>query len=176
MEVSTMWNLLALRTVSQAEDKREALEQAARNSLGESPIAKQKSAKSSEWYVMRLLLELKWGDKESVDAAREELLSFQHKDGGWGWLNDDDSDALATSPALFALTQSGLDINDESVSKAVRFLLSNQEKDGTWKSPSTRARDKGAVKDTTIYWSTTWAVIGLTQILPTQPKESVASK
>jgi len=123
---------------------------------------------------MRLLLEVRRGNEEAIATARSELLALQREDGGWGWLTGSESDALATGPAILALTQTGLTGEDESVQKAVKFLLETQHKDGTWRVESTRARDKGAVKPTSVYWGTTWAAIGLSQLLPIEEKAKVA--
>ena len=173
-EVSTLWNLLALRTVEGAEDQRPKIEEAAAKWLASSELAKNKSAKSSEWFTMRLLLEVSRAGEKSIALAQSELLALQREDGGWGWLTGSESDALATGPAIFALTQSGLTGEDEPVQRAVKFLLDTQRKDGTWRVESTRARDKGAVKPTSIYWGTTWAAIGLSQLLPVEEKAKVA--
>lgn len=175
-EVSTLWNLLALRTVEGAEDQRPKIEEAAEKWLASSELAKNKSAKSAEWFTMRLLLEARRGDDKAVDSARSDLLNLQREDGGWGWLTGSESDALATGPAILALTQSGLTGEDEAVQKAVKFLLETQREDGTWRVESTRARDKGAVKPTSVYWGTTWAAIGLSQLLPIDEKAKVAQQ
>jgi hypothetical protein len=173
-EVSTMWNLLALHSVEEAAEQRPKLEEAASKWLSSSELAQKKSAKSAEWFTARLLLEVKRGEEQSIALARDELLKLQRADGGWGWLTGSESDALATGPAIYALTQSGLTGDDEPVRRAVTFLLETQLKDGTWRVESTRARDKGAVKPTSIYWGTTWAAIGLSQLLPVQKTPDVA--
>lgn len=175
-EVSTLWNLLALNTVEGAEDLRPKIEEAAEKWLASSELAKNKSAKSAEWFTMRLLLEVRRGNDKAVESARSDLLALQREDGGWGWLTGSDSDALATGPAILALTQSGLTGKDETVQKAVKFLLDTQGEDGTWRVESTRARDKGAVKPTSVYWGTTWAAIGLSQLLPIEEKAKVAQQ
>ena len=165
-EVSTMWNLLALKKSGLAAKQRMPIEESALKSLSESEIAREAGAKSSEWFAMRLLLAVSGEDGEAIEEARNKLLALQHEDGGWGWLNEEASDALATGTALYALAQSGLSLQDSAMTLAARFLIKAQEEDGTWKSPSTRARDKGKVKPTTIYWATTWSVIGLAQLVP----------
>lgn len=165
-EVSTMWSLLAIRSLESSTSEDQALQDSAREWLARSSIAKQQSAKSTEWFAMRLLLESKWGDEASIAAARMKLFSLQREDGGWGWLTDQDSDALATGQILWTLTQCGLTTANQEVRQSIRFLLDTQREDGTWRVESTRANDKGAVKPTSVYWGTTWAVIGLTQVLP----------
>ena len=173
-EVSTMWSLLALHSVDEAAEQRPKLEEAAAKWLSSSELAQKKSAKSAEWFTMSLLLEVKRGDENAIAQARTELVALQREDGGWGWLTGSESDALATGPAIYALTQSGLTGSDEPVRRAVKFLLNTQLDDGTWRVESTRARDKGEVKPTSVYWGTTWAAIGLCQLLPVQEKAKVA--
>lgn len=173
-EVSTLWNLLALRTVENAVNQRAKIEQAADRWLASSELAKNSSAESAEWYTMRLLLQTRRGEEKATALARSELLNLQREDGGWGWLTGSESDALATGPALYALIRSGLTDQDEPVQRAVRFLLDTQREDGTWRVESTRARDKGAVKPTSIYWGTTWAAIGLSQLLPVENTATTA--
>ena len=173
-EISTLWNLLALRTVDEAEDQRPKIEESAEKWLASSELAKNKSAKSAEWFTIRLLLEVRRGADKAVASARSDLLALQRDDGGWGWLTGSESDALATGPAILALMESGLTGEDEAVRKAVNFLLETQRKYGTWRVESTRARDKGAVKPTSVYWGTTWAAIGLSQLLPIEEKANVS--
>ena len=173
-EVSTMWNLLALRKAGLPDEQRVPIEEAAMQSLTQSEIAREAGAKSSEWYVMRLLLAVSGDDAPAIEETRDKLLTLQHDDGGWGWLNAETSDAVATGPALYALAQSGLSLQEPSVARAAQFLLQSQKEDGTWHSASTRARDNGKVKPTSIYWGTTWAVIGLAQLLPHEPVSVVS--
>ena len=53
-------------------------------------------------------------------------------DGGWEWILNQESDALATGMVLYALNQSGIDPKQERISKAVEFLTSSQNDDGLW--------------------------------------------
>ena len=53
-------------------------------------------------------------------------------DGGWEWILNQESDALATGMGLYALNQSGMDPKQERISKAVEFLTSSQNDDGSW--------------------------------------------
>ena len=53
-------------------------------------------------------------------------------DGGWEWILNQESDALATGMVLYALKQSGMDPKQERISKAVEFLTSSQNDDGLW--------------------------------------------
>ena len=52
---------------------------------------------SSEWYATRLLFEQKFGDPKEVEAIREQILTAQQPDGGWGWSSlRNKSDAYGT--------------------------------------------------------------------------------
>jgi N-acyl-D-amino-acid deacylase len=102
-------------------------------------IAKAKSwlmtapAKSQEDKVARLWgLNLLGGPTEESRAARAVVLKGQRSDGGWGQLDEMDSDAYATGQTLFVLQATGLDRGDAAVQRGVQFLLKNQQPDGTW--------------------------------------------
>jgi len=165
-EVSTMWNLLALRSVKGVVKDRDTHEAIARKWLSDGALWNNRSAESAEWFTLRLMLESKWGQPTAVEKARSDLLARQRPDGGWGWLTGSESDALATGPAIWALTQTGTGGNTLPVQRAVKFLLRTQRDDGTWRVESTRAKDRGEVRPTSVYWGTTWATIGLAQLLP----------
>ena len=165
-EVSTMWNLLALRSVKEAAEQRLQLEAVARKWLSDGELWQNRSAESAEWFTLRLVLETAWGQPQSIEEARRDLLARQRPDGGWGWLTGSESDALATGPAIWALTQTGTGKNEKPLRRAVKFLLEKQRDDGTWRVESTRAKDRGAVRPTSVYWGTSWATIGLAQVLP----------
>lgn len=165
-EVSTYWNLAALTSIPDSPDSVAAIQTATRKRLASGLAAGESKPKSTEWFTARLLSAVRIGDEDLVASARNELLKLQQEDGGWGWLTESGSDALATGPAIWALLNSGFDWEDDSIQRGVRFLLDTQRDDGTWRVESTRARDKGAVKHTSVYWGTTWAVIGLSQFLP----------
>jgi squalene-hopene/tetraprenyl-beta-curcumene cyclase len=95
------------------------------------------------------------------EARRADLLKQQHADGGWGWLTAESSDAFATGQALYALARSGVTASAEPAQKAIAFLKSTQQPNGSWQVPSTRAKDKSKAIPTSIFWGTAWAVIGL---------------
>ncbi|MFF5756954.1 FAD-binding protein [Streptomyces longwoodensis] len=60
------------------------------------------------------------------------LLDTQHPDGGWGRLPDDDSDVLSTAQAVPVLARHG---DPLSLSRAVAYLLRQQDADGGFTSP-----------------------------------------
>jgi N-acyl-D-amino-acid deacylase len=76
------------------------------------------------------LMGLVWAGAEQRDigSARRDLLAMQKSDGGWGQLAWYKSDAYSTGEAVFALHESGVD-----APKGIRFLLSKQAGDGTWR-------------------------------------------
>jgi squalene-hopene/tetraprenyl-beta-curcumene cyclase len=148
-EVSTMWTLLALNSYGPDGVDPEARKRA------ETFLAAAQPGKSTEWYVVKLLLQ-----PDSV-SLRADLLQQQHPDGGWGWLAADPSDAFGTGEALYALARSGLPATAEPLQRSVAFLKSTQQPDGSWAVPSTRASDKNKVIPTSTYWGTAWAVTGL---------------
>ena len=90
------------------------------------------SPRTSEEKSMRLL-GMTWAgmDPALIRTAAVTLAAEQRQDGGWAQLTTLPSDAYATGQALYALHTSGL-LSQESLSKAVRYLLQTQAADGTW--------------------------------------------
>ena len=151
-QVTTMWTLLAL-----AQSNASAKHRASADALIENP-----SPESTEWWVARLLLAK---ERESDNAAkwRSELLACQNQDGGWGWRTEDESDALATGMALYAIirTSTDLEADRNAISEAQRFLIETQRPDGSWAVPGTKKTTRKKPTPTSNYWGTAWAVIGL---------------
>ena len=90
--------------------------------------------KETEDRVFRLLSLHRLKAKQDVlqDAAQQ-LISTQHKDGGWAQTADLKSDAYATGSALFALHHTGQrKTRDPVYRRGVKFLLHSQHKDGSW--------------------------------------------
>jgi squalene-hopene/tetraprenyl-beta-curcumene cyclase len=150
VEVSTMWTLLALESYGSSAGIDPAVRKRADDFL-----ATAQAGKSTEWYVLKVLLQ---PDNESL---RTDLLKQQHSDGGWGWLTADPSDTFATGQALYALARTGFEPSAEPIQRAITFLKTTQQPDGSWEVPSTRASDKNDVIPTSRFWGTAWAVIGL---------------
>jgi hypothetical protein len=126
-------------------------------------LKKTDSDASNEWLVVRLLLADRFGDAEARKALLDALLKEQNSDGGWCWLKRQKSDALATGQTLYALGQAGLPGDHPALERARTFLIETQEQDGSWLVPSTK---NGKIADTSTYWGTCWAVIGLCETLP----------
>lgn len=144
--VSTMWIALA------------ASEDAKKNAF--SKIEKFKDGISTEWYALNLLFSIEFPDSNTSGHAQS-LLKHQNLDGGWGWIINDTSDALATGLALYALQKvKDKDFSSE-ISKGRKFLLSSQRKNGSWPVKGTKQNKRKTVVDTATFWGTAWAVIAL---------------
>ena len=93
-----------------------------------------RSAEDASFRLMGLV----WAEAslDELDAARRDLLVLQKPNGGWPQLPGYDSDAYSTGQALFALRQAGETTDGVAWSKGLKFLLSNQAKDGTWHVPT----------------------------------------
>lgn len=148
-EVTTMWVLLALKSLETGEARSDA------QKCAEDYLAAAQPGKSTEWHVLRLLLLPK------DETLRDELLKLQCADGGWGWLVSEPGDAFGTGLALYALARCESTPAPEPIRRAIHFLRATQQGDGSWPVPSTRARDKNKIAATSSYWGTAWAVIGL---------------
>jgi ankyrin repeat protein len=80
------------------------------------------------------LLGLAWAgkDRDATQKAMRELLARQRPDGGWSDLDSMESSAYATGRSLFALQTADLPVSDAAYQRAVKFLLSTQQEDGSW--------------------------------------------
>lgn len=155
-EVSTMWALLALGTSHVEGDSFSAIVAKGRGWLGNETIGK-----STEWWATRFLLERQFGSTDKSGHYRDELVKRQRADGGWGWLCDDDSDALGTGIALYSLGNEKQDALRPVIVKARQFLAKSQREDGSWAVRGTKENKKDRVEATSTFWGTCWAVIGL---------------
>jgi squalene-hopene/tetraprenyl-beta-curcumene cyclase len=149
--VTTGWALLSLAT----QDGLPGFEPVRERALAW--LKNVKSDVSNEWLVVRLLLADRFGSAEEKKSALGILLKAQNSDGGWGWVNGQKSDALATGQSLYALA--AVDVTDSvAIQRAHKFLADSQAADGSWPVPSTK---NGRIAPTSTYWGTCWAVIGL---------------
>ncbi len=165
VEVATMWNYLALGTVSTQTEEIEIVRSKARKF-----IHSKKNGISTEWHSTRLLIELQSDnrDSKSVASRLEQLLEHQNSDGGWGWITGEKSDALATGLVLYVLSQHGLKREKTDIDKAINWLLKTQTKEGNWLVPGTKEKKKNKPQETANYWGTIWATLGLMQYLPSK--------
>jgi ankyrin repeat protein len=81
------------------------------------------------------LLGLVWAGAPSteIDAARNDLAALRKPAGGWPELPRYQADAYSTGEALFALHEAGVPASDGVWVKGVKFLVSTQAPDGTWR-------------------------------------------
>lgn len=160
-EVSTMWAMLALQSPGlSSEETATAIDRATKR------LASAKPGVSTEWWATRLLVMQKLGRKNDLLKTRTKLLSLQNPDGGWGWLHAEKSDAFGTGLAIYALSRLESERPDAAITQAREHLLKTQQKNGSWSVPSSRKKDKRAIRETSRFWGTTWAVIGLAESLP----------
>jgi ankyrin repeat protein len=90
--------------------------------------------KSTEESTYRLF-GLYWtgASAEDIKRAAADLLALQRPEGGWAELPHMQPDAYSTGEALVALSEgAGVPITDPAWQKALRYLLSTQESDGSW--------------------------------------------
>lgn len=109
----------------------------------------------------RLLVEYLISPPAAQPQILQTLLQEQNEDGGWGWLRSQDSDAMATSQVLYALAHAAAATTSTERERAVQYLLSQQQEDGRWKVKGTKKNKQDRIEETSSYWGTCWAVIGL---------------
>lgn len=93
------------------------------------------------------LLGLKWtgADKEARVQKAKQLVAQQNKeDGGWSQLPGLGSDAYSTGEVLVALHQAGdVATSDAAYQRGLKFLLKNQQTDGSWRVESRLKKSLG---------------------------------
>ncbi len=153
-EASTLWVALALKSVD------DLSWDGINRALAWVNEGKE-AAKSTERLALQVLAKLEFGAPEEVKGAVAELLERQNPDGGWPFVSGDPSDAFGTGVALYAAARAGLPLTAPALQNAAHFLRQTQKADGSWDVPSTRAKDENKVRETSSYWGTCWATIGL---------------
>jgi ankyrin repeat protein len=68
-----------------------------------------------------------------IAAARRDLLAMRTSGGAWPELSAYPPDAYSTGEALYALHESGMPVSDRDWRAGLRFLLTTQAPDGTWR-------------------------------------------
>ena len=153
-EVVTMWAALALD---------QELGESAKPSVDRARefISKPGPRHSNEWFVARFLFANRFGEMEVAEKMVDLLRRAQNEDGGWGWLNGMESDAIATGQTLYALSFAPKDKTSRLISRGRAFLQKTQRENGSWTVKGTLSQHKNEVMPTSVFWGTTWAVIGL---------------
>jgi ankyrin repeat protein len=81
------------------------------------------------------ILGLKWAGESPrrIQSLAKALLAEQRADGGWAQLPTLKSDAYATGQAVYSLcVGAGIPVNDPSIERGRKYLLTTQLDDGTW--------------------------------------------
>ncbi|HTA42361.1 MAG TPA: ankyrin repeat domain-containing protein [Bryobacteraceae bacterium] len=126
------------------------------------------------------LMGLVWAQATAEDlaAARRDLLALRIPAGSWPELPGYPADAYSTGEALYALRESGMAVSDRAWATGVRFLLSSQAADGTWRvhtrmvspadvSPAYFPSGFPYEKDEYLsYAGSSWAVMAMLSALP----------
>ena len=84
------------------------------------------------------LMGLVWASAPAreIDTASRDLLARRGAAGGWPELPGYQPDAYSTGQSLFALHEAGMPVADRAWRDGVRFLVSTQAADGTWRVPT----------------------------------------
>jgi hypothetical protein len=168
-EVTTMWALVAITSYAAPNEKEQPAIDKAIHWLGDKTLGE-----STEWWAVGLLWEHARGNTKNAELLRAELLKRQRPDGGWGWLSTEESDALGTGQAMYALLRTGFAKDHAAIRAAQEFLRKTQQPDGAWPVRGTKESKRQHVQATATYWGTCWAVIALAETLP--PLASDAAK
>jgi ankyrin repeat protein len=129
------------------------------------------------------LMGLVWAaaPRDEIASSVRDLIALQQSNGGWPQLMDYDPDAYSTGEALFALHEAGVPATDAASNKGLRFLISTQARDGTWRvrtrmlspaevSPKYFTTGFPYAKDEYLsYAGSCWAVMALLTALPEAP-------
>lgn len=127
-------------------------------------LKEQTPTNTTQSALLELLMRYRDGEKsDQLQPDIEKFLKRQNEDGGWGQLDDRDSDAFATGQSLYILRQLGLDRSRPEMQRGIAFLVANQQEDGSW--PMTRRGHPGVTpgpfKMPIIYFGSAWGTLGL---------------
>ncbi|WP_309714508.1 hypothetical protein [Armatimonas sp.] len=161
-EATTMWTLLTLNAAQTQDD---AVVRAA-DKKGADWLKETTVGESTEWWAVKMMWARGRGQEKVASTCREKLFQSQHKEGGWGWLLTDESDALGTGIVLYALLREGVSRDHESIQRAVYFLQKTQREEGSWPVKGTKKVRREFIEATATYWGTCWATLGLLESLP----------
>ncbi len=151
---TTIWSLLALDSLSYSTDSVVASWGRLQDSL-----ETEGRETSQELVALRMVVEHELGNAGRAERWQLEVLELQNPDGGWGWLREDASDALATGQTLYALARVGVGSEHPAVRRAQRFLIDSQHDDGSWEVATTLRHPSDP--EISSYWGTGWAAVGM---------------
>lgn len=129
---------------------------------------------SHQLEVTNYIAALAAGASPEILAAREVSLRAQQRpDGSWAQTPDLAGDALATGQTLYALGKAGKRLDDLAVARAVAFLASAQQPDGSWPmvsrpvvgGPADGSTNPSKNMAPITCMGTGWAVVGLLAVL-----------
>lgn len=132
-------------------------------------LARQPPTDTTQAAVLRLMVQqLDHAPDNEMKHAVEQLTGLQNNDGGWSQITGMSSDAYATGQVLYALSVAGISQEDAAVKRAVSFLVSTQQHDGSW--PMKKRTHPGETPTDNLvpitYFGTSWATLGLLQSVP----------
>jgi hypothetical protein len=122
--------------------------------------------------AFKVILGVRAGKSRSeLQPTIDELLALQHPDGGWAQLPNSPSDAYATAQTLYALALAGDGVDAPHMAKAIAFLTSTQQPDGSWLMTSRSSPDGstgGSAKLLTpiTCGAASWATLALSTLVP----------
>ena len=127
-------------------------------------LVKTKPTETTQALGVRLFADARAGKSaKELQLTIDRLLALQNKDGGWGQVKDDASDAYATGQALYFLRLAGVKPDRSEVERGVSYLVTTQKEDGSWPMKS-RAHpgEKPFTNPVPItYFGSAWATMGL---------------
>ena len=166
-QATTMWATLALAAYEAPGTKRsEVIEKAIAYQRQQTP-----QPDNREWLATRLLFEKQFGSADDVAKLCQQLLEARGSDGGWGWEKGVPSDSMTTGLAIYVLVKVQAGDDSAVVRDARKFLLTSQQPDGSWLTPSkniTKSTEPERLKardEIYHYWGTAWSAIGLLETL-----------
>jgi hypothetical protein len=181
-EVDTLWTVLALGAL---EDQGGALPEKTRQSAAAmrvKALAWLKDAKPTtrvDWQALRVLVERRFGKAEHEKEGLDRLFAMQNKDGGWPFVQGDESTPHTTGEVLYVLSRLGVGPDHPAVRRACKYLVDGQEKDGSWKAYSRSgfaSENPKKVYAISNHWGSGWATIGLLATLPVNNKEAATTQ
>lgn len=167
-EVATLLGYLALGPQVPADPKEKSAVRDARQKAA-AWLAKTTPTDTTQSAALWLLVKVQAKEPaKTLQAALDQFLGRQNKDGGWGQLKGADSDAYATGQALYVLSLAGVKHDRDEVRCAVKFLVDTQKENGSW--PMTRRGHPGVTPSANVvpitYFGSAWATLGLMRSVP----------